>query len=367
MLPLMCQGGPAGPTTLAAVEELPVSAGFKGAMSAQPEAVLNVQIDFSTELENADELLAETEQAVYSSALAAPLEPLQEPDEITSVEPEQDVEQWLLSMLGQRETQVLARDKQPVNCVGKSPVPDDSVAEFGMREPLNLVANNVTGQAPAYEPGAKVMITASSAVESGAASPRVPLFVVDEATAESLSTSHGSALDRAVSQASSSAEPVKASTTTQTTPSTSPEGTLKLRGSEHKWGEQMLHALRENVEMQVQQRMQSATIRLDPPELGSMEIFLSHESGRLSVQISAVQADIARLLQSTTDRLRQELVGQNFMHVSVGVSSDGQPGRQHAQQGRVGFFGDEPVVANAIDKCGYQGASKRRSDVLITV
>ncbi len=368
MLPLMTQSSPTGPITLPSAQELPLPTGFKGAMSAQPETLLDAQIDFSTELESADELLAEPDQEVISSVLTAPVGPLQQPDEITSADTELDVEQWLLSMLGQREIQVQAHDNQPVQRAGDSPVQDDSVAVLGVREALNLAANNATGSAPVYEPGAKVMAAASSAVESGAASPKVPLFVLDAATAESLSTPQGSALERAVSQASSSIESAAATTTNQTTPSASPERTLKLQGPEHKWGEQMLHALRENVEMQVQQRMQSATIRLDPPELGSMEIFLSHESGRLSVQISAAQADVARLLQSTSERLRQELVGQNFMQVSVGVSSDGQPGRQHAQQGRTGFFEDEPVVAaNAVDERDEQAASNRRSDVLITV
>lgn len=111
-----------------------------------------------------------------------------------------------------------------------------------------------------------------------------------------------------------------------------PERTLKLQGTEGKWGEQMLHALRENVGLQLQHRQQNATIRLDPPELGAMEIFLSHESGRLTVHISAAQGDVARMLQQTSDRLRQELVNQNFVQVNVQVSSDNQGGQRHSQQ-----------------------------------
>ena len=84
----------------------------------------------------------------------------------------------------------------------------------------------------------------------------------------------------------------------------------------------MLHALRETVEVQVQQRFQQATIRLDPPELGSLEIFISHENGRLSVHISAAQTDVVRLIAATSERLRQELVEQNTLQVQVQVSSD---------------------------------------------
>src|SRR5690606_8551048 len=75
------------------------------------------------------------------------------------------------------------------------------------------------------------------------------------------------------------------------------QSTFKLPTAEAKWGEQLLHTLRDQVQVQLQQRIQNATIRLDPPELGSLEIFLSHESGRLNVHITASQSDVARLLQ----------------------------------------------------------------------
>ena len=140
---------------------------------------------------------------------------------------------------------------------------------------------------------------------------------------------------------------------------------LKLIAPQARWGEQMLNALRETVEIQVQQRFQQATIRLDPPELGSLEIFISHESGRLSVHISAAQTDVARLLAHSSERMRQELVQQNLLHVDVQVSSDsrGQSSREQARQQ------SEPAIAQAIDEAqipeivptGYG------SDVLVTV
>lgn len=146
-----------------------------------------------------------------------------------------------------------------------------------------------------------------------------------------------------------------------------PDRTLKLHGTEAKWGEQMLHTLRENVNLQLQHRQQNATIRLDPPELGSMEIFLSHESGRLNVQISASQGDVARLLQQTSDRLRQELVSQHFVQVNVQVSSDNQGGQRHSQQ-RSAQWSEEQITQN------HQGTelssaekSTAHSGILVTV
>lgn len=141
---------------------------------------------------------------------------------------------------------------------------------------------------------------------------------------------------------------------------------LKLQAPETKWGEQMLHALRENVDLQIQQKIQSATIRLDPPELGSMEILLSHESGRLNVQLSAVNADVARLLQQTSDRLRQELVGQHFVQVNVQVGAD-SGGQQGQQRQRTALTGEELPQAARPHEQEQSRESGRPRDVLITV
>ncbi|AHY44854.1 flagellar hook-length control protein FliK [Stutzerimonas decontaminans] len=148
------------------------------------------------------------------------------------------------------------------------------------------------------------------------------------------------------------------------------ERLLKLQAPEAKWGEQMLHALREHVEVQLQQRQQSASIRLDPPELGSLEIHLSHESGRLTVQLSAAHADVARLLQQTSDRLRQELVAQHFVQVNVQVGADGQSSRQG--QSQQGHDGDAVLAATAPASAAVAADGGRRSagrgnDVLVTV
>lgn len=152
----------------------------------------------------------------------------------------------------------------------------------------------------------------------------------------------------------------------QTTPAQAADRALKLQAPEAKWGEQMLHALRENVDLQIQQKIQSATIRLDPPELGSMEIMLSHESGRLNVQLTAANIDVARLLQQTSDRLRQELVGQHFVQVNVQVGADSS-GQQGQQRQRAALTGEELPVAARPHEQEQSRESGRARDVLITV
>lgn len=137
---------------------------------------------------------------------------------------------------------------------------------------------------------------------------------------------------------------------------------------EAKWGEQLLHTLRDQVQVQIQQRIQNATIRLDPPELGSLEIFLSHEAGRLTVHINASQADVARLLQHTSDRLRQELAGGQFTQVNVQTSSEGQSGQQHSRHSAQDLMAEEIIQANGQPRVDDTRAqNSQASDVLMTV
>lgn len=142
---------------------------------------------------------------------------------------------------------------------------------------------------------------------------------------------------------------------------------VRLQGPEARWGEQMLQALRDQVEMQVAQRSQQATIRLDPPELGSLNIQISHEQGKLSVHINAAQADVARLLGMLSERLRHELIGQNFSEVSVGVSSDAEQGGQGQRRQASHFAGESIAAAREVEQQRSGGSQGPASDILISV
>ena len=139
-----------------------------------------------------------------------------------------------------------------------------------------------------------------------------------------------------------------------------------LQTPEAKWGEQLLHTLRDNVQLQIQQKIQNATIRLDPPELGSLEIYLSHEGGRLQVQITASQADVARLIQQTSERLRQELSGPQFTQVNIQTSAEGQSGQQQSRE-RQRFVNNEFILANEQGFVDAKTQTKPASDVLVSV
>ncbi|WP_252724446.1 flagellar hook-length control protein FliK [Vibrio hepatarius] len=112
---------------------------------------------------------------------------------------------------------------------------------------------------------------------------------------------------------------------------------IKVDTSAAKWGEQMMQVLHDRVSVQAQQNLQQAQIRLDPPELGKMDLLVRVEGDRLSVQIHANSSATREALMQVSDRLRAELQNQNFLHVDVNVGSgdtprgqSNRPDEQHA-------------------------------------
>lgn len=287
---------------------------------------------------------------------------------------EADAEQWLASVLGQQAVRIEAREapqQAPHERAQQEHSDDEQVvtlpgelvgqAQPQPRQPAPAESSRAPalGQSPAPLPAqaapAALQMAAEVATQTAA-----PGLVNESAELKVLERLPGSSID------GDKTAPATAAATPATTAPLAAERPLKLHAPQAQWGEQMLASLREHVDLQISQRIQNATIRLDPPELGSLEIFLSHESGRLSVQLSAANADVARLLQQTSERLRQELVGQNFMQVNVQVSADAQGGRQQ-QQAQAWLTEDEVAAAVTLPAADERSAVLSTSDVLVTV
>ena len=287
-------------------------------------------------------------------------------------DPAVDPQQWLYMMLSQQAVQVQARDLAVSASPGLNAEPNTAPV------PPRMAAPN--GQQPASDHDADAQDTDVLAPLAGPArtdrGPAAEGLAIQLQRRElpaahsvlALAIPRDSAPLAALVQALPGPELATApAALAQGTPAHGPvlERGLKLDTPQARWGEQMLHALRETVEVQVQQRFQQATIRLDPPELGSLEIYVSHESGRLSVHISAAQADVARLLASTSERLRQELVEHNSLQVQVQVSSDSQ-GHSPRDQGR---SPREHAIAEAAPQAqaSAESSTQRDNGVLVTV
>jgi hypothetical protein len=103
---------------------------------------------------------------------------------------------------------------------------------------------------------------------------------------------------------------------------------LKLESAPSQWGQQLLDTLKERVEMQVNQNIKQAHIRLDPPELGKLELTVRVEGDRLSVQLNASNPALREALLQSSERLRMSLSAQHSGGVDVNV---GQGDRQRDQ------------------------------------
>lgn len=348
---------------------------------------LAAQLGPDAGVEGASEALAQWVDVIQAPELELPLPLIEMPagqaqapdqeEQAPAVELLADPQQWLLMMLNQQAVNVQARDS---NAAAAPPLSSARVLTRlaagagvmqGLNEPLPLPdVPLMPGRAKQAEGERMALSLDTHVLTAGRGGAPAPVMTAATAVISVLAEAQGAGLSYA---GAVSAEQVDATVTqpvlTGSTASSEPvlERGLKLVAPQARWGEQMLNALRETVEIQVQQRFQQATIRLDPPELGSLEIFISHESGRLSVHISAAQTDVARLLAHSSERMRQELVQQNLLHVDVQVSSDsrGQSSREQARQQHETAIAqamiiEEALMPDSVPK-GYG------SDVLVTV
>lgn len=107
---------------------------------------------------------------------------------------------------------------------------------------------------------------------------------------------------------------------------------LALPEAAHEKAAALREALGDRLQMQVEQRTQKATIRLDPPNLGKLDISLHYEGGKLQVQIQAAQPDVYRALQQVSQELRGALSEQNQVAVNVQISQQQGEQRQAPRQ-----------------------------------
>lgn len=108
------------------------------------------------------------------------------------------------------------------------------------------------------------------------------------------------------------------------------ESQLTLVKAQPDWSQQLRTVLGERLQLQVESKVQHATIRLDPPDMGKIDISVHMEGGKLQVHINASQGDVYRALQQSSAELRQTLTGQNSAAVEVQISANSQ--QQQRQQ-----------------------------------
>ena len=77
-----------------------------------------------------------------------------------------------------------------------------------------------------------------------------------------------------------------------------------------------------------------AVIRLDPPNMGSIEISIRHSAGTLQVSLTASNSEVVRQLNNIGDSVRQDLSNRQFTEVAVTVSSARAQAQGQADGGR---------------------------------
>jgi len=125
---------------------------------------------------------------------------------------------------------------------------------------------------------------------------------------------------------------------------------VKLAGAPEQWQQPLREALGDRLQVNLQRNNNQAVIRLDPPNMGSIEISIRQSAGALQVNLTASNSEVVRQLNAIGDSVRQDLATRQFSDVAVTVStartsalsqatpqqsySQGQPdgGRQQQQE-----------------------------------
>lgn len=106
----------------------------------------------------------------------------------------------------------------------------------------------------------------------------------------------------------------------------------RLAENPAQWGQQLVEVLRDKVEMQVNHQIKQAHIRLDPPELGRLELTVRMEGDKLSVQLNAASPAVRDALIQSMERLRMSLAPHHAGGVEVNVGQGGEQERRQAWQ-----------------------------------
>jgi flagellar hook-length control protein FliK len=113
--------------------------------------------------------------------------------------------------------------------------------------------------------------------------------------------------------------------------------TVKLAGPPTAWRQSLQEALGERMNLQVGKGIEQAVIRLEPPQMGRIDIAIRHSAGTLEVNISATNGEVLRQLQNVSDNLRSDLSQRQFTEVAVTVTPAQKNGAApfgDSQQGR---------------------------------
>ncbi|OAN16728.1 hypothetical protein A3K86_09795 [Photobacterium jeanii] len=111
--------------------------------------------------------------------------------------------------------------------------------------------------------------------------------------------------------------------------------------SEPEWGRDLVEQLRSRIQFSKADHLQQAHVRLDPPELGKLDINLRMDGDKVSVHFTAAHPQLREALMANAERLRMDFDGSQLQLGDVSVSS----GQQQGQHSRGSHGNEEEVIA----------------------
>ncbi|MGP9802836.1 flagellar hook-length control protein FliK [Rheinheimera sp. NSM] len=101
------------------------------------------------------------------------------------------------------------------------------------------------------------------------------------------------------------------------------------------WGQKLVHLLSDKINLQLGQQIQRAQIRLDPPQLGVIELSVSVDGDRTSVQLYAANGQVREAMQQNLEQLRQQLAQRLGAEQSLELDVRDQAQQQSKQHSAV--------------------------------
>lgn len=122
------------------------------------------------------------------------------------------------------------------------------------------------------------------------------------------------------------------------------------------WGQKLLHLLSDKVNLQLGQQIQRAQIRLDPPHLGAIDLSVTVEGDRTTVQLYASSQQVRDAMQQHLDQLRQVLsqrMGEDMgIEVSVRQHNEQQEGKPFVDNEKIDQQHEAAAVTTEITQTG---------------
>ncbi len=126
------------------------------------------------------------------------------------------------------------------------------------------------------------------------------------------------------------------------------------------WGK----AVGESIRMFVNQNLQSAEIKLNPPQLGPIDVRINVNQDQATVVISAQHGVVREALDAALPRLRDMLTEQGFSQVDVNVSQHAFAQKREQDKGFASGSGAKGAGASAGDDVIGNGESDHRTHSL---